>query len=252
MKTKDLEERMRRLEWFHSLSALEGVYIIIRMDGRSFTEATAKCEYKKPFDEDFARGMQGAAQQCLMELNGIYAYTESDEISLLLPVNANLFDRELEKLVSVSACIPAVWMSFEMKRRVQFDSRLWLGPSKKDVIDYFRWRQADALRCAINGYCYYSLIAEGKTGRQAGAELERRNFSWKNEFLFQRGINFNEVPMWQRRGAGVYWEEYEKEGSNPITKEMVTVGRRRTKIDVELPAGDEYDAFIQALIYTGL
>jgi tRNA(His) guanylyltransferase len=25
----------------------------------------------------------------------------------------------------------------------------------------------------------------------------------KNELLFLRGINFNEVPLWQRRGTGI-------------------------------------------------
>jgi tRNA(His) 5'-end guanylyltransferase len=27
----------------------------------------------------------------------------------------------------------------------------------------------------------------------------------KNELLFADGISFNEVPVWQRRGTGLYW-----------------------------------------------
>src|SRR5688572_10797788 len=39
----------------------------------------------------------------------------------------------------------------------------------------------------------------------------------KNELLFQNGINFNDVPNWQKRGIGMYWEEYEKPARNPVT-----------------------------------
>jgi tRNA(His) guanylyltransferase len=34
----------------------------------------------------------------------------------------------------------------------------------------------------------------------------------KNELLFQHGINYNDLPNWQKRGTGLYWEDYEKIG----------------------------------------
>ena len=43
----------------------------------------------------------------------------------------------------------------------------------------------------------------------------------KNELLFQGGINFNDLPAWQKRGTGLYWEEYVKEGINPQTGQSV-------------------------------
>ena len=43
--------------------------------------------------------MAETAKALLSSLQGTYAYTESDEISVLLPRHADLFDREVEKLV---------------------------------------------------------------------------------------------------------------------------------------------------------
>ena len=34
-------------------------------------------------------------------------------------------------------------------------------------------------------------------------------------------INFNDLPLWQRRGIGLYWQSYQKTGTNPLTQEAV-------------------------------
>jgi tRNA(His) guanylyltransferase len=57
-------------------------------------------------------------------------------------------------------------------------------------------------------------------------------------------INFNDLPLWQKRGIGFYWEEVDKEGFNPKTNEQVISKRRQLKVDMELPMKDEYSKFI--------
>jgi tRNA(His) guanylyltransferase len=47
--------------------------------------------------------MVETASALVSELNAIYGYTESDEISVLFHRDTDLFDREIEKLVSISA-----------------------------------------------------------------------------------------------------------------------------------------------------
>jgi tRNA(His) 5'-end guanylyltransferase len=49
----------------------------------------------------------------------------------------------------------------------------------------------------------------------------------KNELLFQHGINFNDLPNWQKRGIGLCWETYEEVGANPVTGQSATAARRR-------------------------
>lgn len=64
--------------------------------------------------------------------------------------------------------------------------------------------------------------------------------SFKNELLFSKGINFDQLPSWQKRGVGVWKEQYEKEGQNPVTGKSETAVRSRLKVEYELPLGEAY------------
>jgi tRNA(His) guanylyltransferase len=129
-----------------------------------------------------------------------------------------------------------------------FDCRISQLPQTNHVIDYFRWRQADAHRNALNAYCYWQLRKEGLSAQKATNQLLPLSVSDKNEFLFARGINFNDLPNWQKRGIGFHWEEYEKAGLNPVTGQTATATRRRVHINYDLPMKDEYDAFLMTTI----
>ena len=247
MESKSFDAKMRELEYFHSLRILPGAWAIIRVDGRSFSRFTAE-RFEKPFDLKFHELMLTTTQALLDELSGIFAYTESDEISILLPADWSLFDRSVEKVVSISASIASSQFSCAIGEPVTFDSRVWMGASKSQVGDYFSWRQADATRCAMNGWCYWTLRKAGHSARKATSMLDRQSVAFKNELLFEHGINFNELPLWQRRGTGMYWEEYEKIGYNPKEQIEVKTTRRRIKIDKELPMKDEYRTLIRQIV----
>ena len=75
---------------------------------------------------------------------------------------------------------------------------------------------------------------------EATKELEGKGVSLKNELLFSRGINYNDLPSWQKRGIGLWYEEYDKEGYNPMTDEKVLTKRNRIHVEYELPIGDVY------------
>lgn len=242
MKSDKLEDRMRRLEAYHALEVLPGAHPIVRVDGRSFTKLTRGMEH--PFDIRFHECMVATASALLVELGGLYAFTESDEISVLLPRDTDLFGRSVEKLVSVSAGVASSTFSLELGKAAHFDSRVWVGVSEVDVIDYFRWRQADASRCCLNSWCYWTLRKGGKSAKAATEALEGQTFSQKNELLFKHGINFNNVPTWQKRGVGLYWKGVEKAGYNPKTRETTPYYRRRVYVDKELPRGAEYASFV--------
>ena len=76
----------------------------------------------------------------------------------------------------------------------------------------------------------------------------RLSVAEKNELLFQEGINFNNVPDWQKRGTGIYWEEYEKEAINPKTQEVVLAIRKRIKVDLNLPMKEGYNNFVEEFL----
>lgn len=247
MKNDDLEDRMRELEWFHALRVLPNVWPVIRVDGRSFTRLSEQ-HFERPFDLRFHDLMLKTAQALLVELHGVYAYSESDEISILLPASTNLFGREVEKLVSVSAGVASSVFSLGLGSSAHFDSRVWVGPSALHVVDYFRWRQSDAARCCLNGWCYWTLRNEGASAKEASAALDGKSFSEKNELLFARGINFDDVPLWQKHGFGLYWDETEKEGLNPLTQAATLTTRRVIHTNKELPRGTAYADMVAQLV----
>ena len=65
---------------------------------------------------------------------------------------------------------------------------------------------------------------------------------------FGAGIGFNDLPTWQKRGAGLLWETYEKTAENPITGEPMTATRCGLKVELELPMKGRYGNFIVALL----
>lgn len=247
MRPDEFENRMRDMECFHALRFAPRAWLILRLDGRGFSRFT-ESRFEKPFDPRFHDVMVQTAQAVLEDLQGVYAYTESDEISVLFPRDWALFDRELEKAVSISAGLTSAAFTHASGTRACFDSRALLCSEDEQLFDYFRWRQADAARCALNGWCYWTLRKAGRSIAEATAALEGKSVADKNELLFQAGVNFNDLPLWQRRGTGLYWETYEREGYNPKVGQKVTSTRRQIKVDRELPMGEDYSALISRIL----
>jgi tRNA(His) 5'-end guanylyltransferase len=178
----------------------------------------------------------------------IYGYTESDEISLLFDLDIDVFNRKTRKYNSILAGEASAKFSLLFNDIGVFDCRICQLPNKKVVVDYFRWRNEDAHRNALNAHCYWLLRKEGFDKRKATRYLENKTVAEKNELLFSHGINFNEAPNWQKRGVGLYWQKEEKLGWNPKDKVDVKVERNVLKIDYDLPMRDEYSVFITNIV----
>ncbi|HBP23608.1 MAG TPA: tRNA 5'-guanylyltransferase [Planctomycetes bacterium] len=247
MKHATLEKRMRDLEYFGDTRVLTETWSVVRVDGRSFSRLT-EANFEKPFDARFHEAMVAVSRALLQELSGIYAYTESDEISVLLPREWRMFGGRVEKIVSVASGLASSVFTHHGGVPAHFDARVWLGPTDTSVVDYFRWRQGDALRCSLNGWCYWTLRKAGQTKREATAALEGRSFEDKRTLLAEHGVTLADLPGWQRQGVGIYEETYKKTGFNPRLQREVWVVRRRLRVEPELPLGEEYARFLRRLL----
>ncbi|MGF1756723.1 hypothetical protein L4D76_02000 [Photobacterium sagamiensis] len=246
MKFNELDEKMRVYETAHDHCVLPEMHIITRLDGRCFTTLTKdKHKFDAPYDPKF-RDMMLETVKHLMQcgFKVLYGYTYSDEISLLLDVNDNTFERKERKLNSVLAGEASAKFSLLLGALGVFDCRVCQLPNRELVIDYFRWRSEDAYRNSLNAYCYWTLRKEGASPKYSAATFIKMSAAEKTEFLLKKGINFNELPSWQKRGMGIHWESYEKKAINPITGESVKANRKRLKVDLELPVKDHYSDFI--------
>jgi tRNA(His) 5'-end guanylyltransferase len=251
MKFDDLDKKMRVFETSADLCVLPGLYMVARLDGRSFTRLTKEvCRFDAPFDFRFRDLMVGTTESLMTcGYRVLYAYTESDEISLLFDPEEQLFGRKLRQYNSTLAGEASAQFSLKLGRPACFDCRISQLPTLELVVDYFRWRNEDAARNALSAWCYWTLRKDGQSERQATRRLLGLSASQKNELLFQYGINFNGLPNWQKRGIGLYWEEYDKPSLNPITNEETTARWRRIRPDLDLPMKDEYDRFVRSLIF---
>ena len=246
MKFDEFDKKMRVYEESLDQYILPDMYIVARLDGRSFTNLTKKtCNFEAPFDTKF-RDLMVDTVKALMECGFriVYGYTESDEISLLFHPDDNTFGRKVRKLNTTLAGEASAAFSLALGRTATFDCRIVPLPNKDRVADYFVWRQEDSHRNSLNAHCYWALRKEGEDQNLATVELEGKSVAYKNELLFQKGINYNDLPSWQKRGIGVYFQDVSKEGYNPVKDEKVVTQRRELFADYELPVGEEYRDFI--------
>jgi tRNA(His) 5'-end guanylyltransferase len=249
----DLDKKMRVFETTNDPVVLPGIYIVARIDGRGFTKLTKdRHAFEAPFDVRFRDNMVATTAH-LMDcgFRVVYGYTQSDEISLLMERADDSFGRKVRKYNSILAGEASAKFSLLLGDHAAFDCRVCQLPTPELVRDYFRWRNEDAHRNALGAHCYWMLRKGGAGVNEATNRLLGMSTADKNELLFQGGVNFNDVPLWQKRGVGLYWETYEKAGTNPKTGETVNATRRRLKQDFELPMREEYGQFIVNLLASG-
>ncbi len=244
----DREERFKAREIYSEIKALAPA--ILRADGRNFKETLAKLGLEKPYDARFAKAMV-AAGRSLLEKSGLgpeWIYTFSDELNIFF--KALPFDGRLEKLDSVipSYLASALTLALGVDVPLAFDARV-VPLHYEDVPGYLQWRQAEAWRNHMQSYGFYTLVGEGMPEKDASKKMKGMKFEDIHEMMWQRGVNLNETPAWQRKGVFIYKKTVEKEGYDPIKKEKVLV--ERTEIgeawDVPLFGSKEGEALLNGL-----
>ena len=105
MHFNELDAIMRVYEEVHDYAVLPNIYMVARLDGRNFTRLTKDTHrFAAPFDERFRDYMLATVEHLMnCGFKVIYGYTQSDEISLLLDIDENTFNRKLRKLNSILA-----------------------------------------------------------------------------------------------------------------------------------------------------
>lgn len=144
-------------------------YVMIRLDGRAFHTFTRGM--RRPYDLNLMMAMGRTTEELCKQIQGVrVAYTQSDEISLLITAwkdeEADQSKLDLAfggveaKLLSLSASIAAVEFNDASKdlnlsdKKAHFDSRVWTFPGTPEglrlVEQYFNWRRADAERNSVS------------------------------------------------------------------------------------------------------
>lgn len=188
MKFDDLNKKMRVYETAHDHCVLPEIFMVARIDGRGFTRLTKELHnFEAPFDERFRDYMLGTTEHLVnCGFRVIYGYTQSDEISLLFHRDEDSFGRKLRKYNSLLAAEASAKFSLLLGSPAAFDCRIIQLPNENLVVDYFRWRNEDAHRNALNAHCYWALRKEGLDANSSSPECPfptRTNFSSRGSIL---------------------------------------------------------------------
>ncbi len=242
---------MKECEIFSTLRVPCTSKIVVRLDGRNFSQLSRKLEFEKPYDLDFVKIISKAAFLLFREFSPLFIYVFSDEISLLL--GEIPFAGRVEKIDSVMASFLSSAFTYNLMEKevflglkretlndlnpISFDSRV-IPLSDTGVVEYFQERQMEAWRNCLNGYAYWTLRKD-YSKNEAIEILHKKKSSYLHDILFKKDIKLTQMPAWQRRGVGVYKEKVEVQGLNPLTKEKVTSQRKKIFIDWDLPLFDQ-------------
>ncbi len=253
MKFTQLESQMRLYETALDQFVPPDMFIVARMDGRGFTRLTKETlDLEKPFDVRFRDAMAAAVMHLMQGgFNITYGYVQSDEISLLFHRDDQSFNRKHRKLLSILAGEASAAFTYSIGHMGAFDCRLCLLPNEEKVADYFSWRAEDAHRNSLSAWCYWKLRESGKSAGEATKGVEGLSVGEKNQLLFDLEINYNDLPAWQKRGIGFYWNQSIQRGFNPVKREETPVVRRILKQENELPLSG-YREMIVELIRSSL
>ena len=159
----ELGDRFKAAERFHESHIKDrGGYLIVRLDGKAFHTFTRSCE--KPFDraltDAFDRSVFAMCRESDVPIK--FAYTQSDEVSLLIDNHGiePWFGGKIQKIVSVTASTMTAYFNsvYTAQKPAVFDSRVFQLFEDEDVHDYFLWRKKDANRNAVSmlGQSLYS------------------------------------------------------------------------------------------------
>lgn len=172
-----------------------GLFPVIRVDGHCFHTFTRKLQ--KPFDRSMERAMRDAMEELVKFFQAKVAYTQSDEITVVLPDTTQAFSRKTHKLASLAASVASVAFVTSMERQQPgfleryegklpvFDGRCF-GLTRPEVSDCIVWRQRDCIRNAV------SAAAQSKFSHK---QLLGKNTDDKVAMLAESGID-----MWNDYG----------------------------------------------------
>ena len=234
----ELGKRMK--EYYESIpktKLMRRTPVAIRIDGKAFHTFTRG--FQKPFDEVLIKSMQETMKYLCENIQGcVLGYHQSDEITLILVDYKNLnsaawFDYEVQKMCSIAASIAtmafnkfflanvtnerfdfteelkpngefnpnyknstlrSLWETHTkaVEKGAMFDARVFNVP-KEEVTNLIYWRQLDATRNSIQ------MVGQANFSHK---ELQNKSCNQIQDMLMtQRGINWNDFPVYQKRGS---------------------------------------------------
>lgn len=224
----NLDDRMKYYEKTNCPLVFEKDHnIVIRIDGRCFHNYTKGLI--RPFDKYFLDLMDQVTEYLFKETNALVAYTQSDEISIVLKNkethSEHYFGGKRDKLNSIlavkasqffnmkkSTCLPLQYTK-QRSELAEFDCRSFFVPDDIEVVNYLRWRERDCVKNSVSSLA----LSEFSHSELLGKHREDRL-----KMLKEKGINWESLDRRYKNGRFFMKENrrIEKEYSSWFDFEM--------------------------------
>ena len=213
METTSLKEKCKNKQSEFNYLLDTNKYIISMVDGRSFSKMI-KNKFKKPFDDVFINAMNETAKYLCKEVQGcIFAYTQSDEISLIIrkndPEGDVFFGGRMCKMQSIIASLATSRFTQFMMENIlksiptcasaenvrdmcidavknsplyQFDCKVWNVDSANDAMAWILFRNIDCVRNSkqqtAQTYLPHKKLMSLNTDEQISLLKQEKNVDW--------------------------------------------------------------------------
>jgi len=208
MKNDSLGDRIKRYESISENYFLPKIPIVIRVDGKCFSQFTKGCQ--RPFDQTLITCMFESAKEVAKQMQGCKAlYAQSDEVTFVLDDSDTIetqqwFGGRQNKIESVTAAMMTAYFNknwviknyqqffnvwdFADSNPAIFDARAFQCP-KDDVANVFLWRVKDWERNSLSMFCNQYFSPKQLHGKNRAAQhemLHKIGHNWATECTDQQ------------------------------------------------------------------
>ena len=258
----DYDLRMKRYKSITDTRLIQRTPVIIQIDGRAFHTFTRG--FDKPFDSILMAAMRETAEYLCRNIQGcVLAYTQSDEINLLLIDYEKLetspwFDNRIQKLASIAASMATNHFNQKFTEFTKMIGRKHNSPNRsynrailhgaefaacafnlprEEVANFFNWRQQDAIRNSIQmtGQAYFSQSELNGKCNQKIIEM----------LIEQKNIDWNKLETFKQRGTCVVRSEHD---SFLLNGERITTDTWSTDYNIPIFIGEGRN-YIEKYLY---
>jgi len=164
--------------------------------------------FSQPFDPQFGKMMVKTGAHLLGSFGEVvFGVSHSGEISILLAgVEEEGKGPDGRELLCKLSSEAAGKLTLLLGEPVSFNGTLYEFPAPEVAKKYFVWRQEDNRAYTLNRYFKFALLSSGTDLTRIPEMLRDFGDEEKVEILKQQEVDFEEVPWWQTRGVGLYWQ----------------------------------------------
>ncbi|KAJ9456433.1 hypothetical protein DIPPA_21337 [Diplonema papillatum] len=222
-------------------------WMTMRLDGNGFSKYTKYLKRKGVIEAGYApafgEAMQAACKAVMEKFAGWVAYTQSDEMSVVIPPASVVrgqqmphpFNGRTQKVGSLAASycsavfnhhIMTMWNAkrddpFPLEACAIFDCRMAAYDTGIEACSLLWWRAYDSGINGVSDACHH------QKGKVAGAkEALAKGNDEKLLWLLQNDL----LPLSPHQAYGTFFKKarVEHQGTNPLTGEVVTTTRSKT------------------------